>query len=122
MRDVNVLHTAFILSLSALLFSPFTAMFSKGLAAAELQGASINFTPAVHLGSAGLTNCCDLDTLSEGVLRGWVSILPNRTPFPHCRPPPAEPCNLHAALGQRSAALCTGGLQGEGLLSTQEIK
>lgn len=114
-----VLHRAFILSLIAFLFSSLTAPFSKGLVAAELQGFSINLTPPVHLGSAGLTNCCDLDTLSEGVLRGWVIILPNRACLPHCHPPAAEPCNLPAVLGQRSAALCTGeGLQGEGFLST----
>lgn len=98
MRDKTFLHKAFILSLIAFLFSPFTAVFSKGLVAAELQGVSINLTPAIHLGSAGLTNCYDLDILSEDVLRGWVSILPNC----HCRPPPAEPWNLHAELGQCS--------------------
>jgi len=119
MRDTTVLHTAFILSLIALLFSLFTAVFSTGLVAAQLQGVSINLTPAIHLGSAGLTNCCDLDTLSEGVLPGWFSILPNCSALPHCCSAPAERYNLHAALGQGSATLCVGeGLQGEGPLST----
>lgn len=68
--------------------------------------------------SSGLTNCYDLDTLSEGVLWGWVSVLPDSPPrFPCCHP--AEPWNFPAVLGQCSALLCTGeGLHGEGLLST----
>lgn len=118
MRDTTVLCSAFILSLIALLFSPFTAVFSEVLAAVGLQVVSLNLTPAIHLGSAGLTNCSDLDILSEDVLRGWVSILSNCVPFPHCHFPPAETCNLHTALGQRSAARCAGERPQGGLLST----
>lgn len=62
--------------------SPFTAVISRGFATAGLQGAPINLTPAFHLGSAGPTNCCDLGTLSGGVLWGWASLLPDSPPFP----------------------------------------
>lgn len=62
---------------------PFSAVLSKGFVAAGLQGVPLNLTPAIHLGSAGPADCCDLDTLSEGVLCGWASILPD-SPLPCC--------------------------------------
>lgn len=69
--------------LHCIVSSPFSAVLSKGFVAAGLQGVPLNLTPAIHLGSAGPADCCDLDTLSEGVLCGWASILPD-SPLPCC--------------------------------------
>lgn len=89
--------------LHCIVSSPFSAVLSKGFVAAGLQGVPLNLTPAIHLGSAGPADCCDFDTLSEGVLCGWASILPDSPPslLLLC-------CNFCAVLGQCSALLCTG--------------
>lgn len=88
-RDRTALHCDFYSFPHC--FPPFTA-FSEGLVAAELQGTSINLTPAFHLSSAGLTNCCGSDTLTEGVPGGWnttvLTVLPSLIVIPpHLLPP-----------------------------------
>lgn len=99
-RDRTALHCDFYSFPHC--FPPFTA-FSEGLVAAELQGTSVNLIPAFHLSSAGLTNCCDSDTLTEGVPGGWnttvLTVLPSLIVIPPLPSPPPIPtlCSSHAA-------------------------